>query len=271
LRTEQIDFYLLHSLNEKNWEKVYNLDVLPWLETALADGRIARIGFSFHDEYPLFKSIIDSYDGWDFCQIQYNYMDVDYQAGLKGLSYAAEKGLGVVIMEPLRGGRLVDPPRPIQELWDQAKEPRKAADWALQWLWDQPQVSTVLSGMSKLQQVKENLSSADTSGINSLTKGELDLVARVKEAYENLALIPCTRCNYCMPCPEGVDIVRILGIYNESVMYDKFDFAKTNYNLWVPGDSKGDLCVVCGECEEKCPQDIPISDWMAKIHNTFTD
>ena len=270
LRTEQIDFYLLHALSEKSWDKVHGLGVLPWLEKARADGRIDQIGFSFHDEYPVFKTIVDSYHGWDFCQIQYNYMNVEYQAGVKGLSYAAEKGLGVVIMEPLLGGRLVDPPGTIQDLWDQATNPRPVVDWAFQWLWNQPEVSTVLSGMSTLGQVKENLSSAQNSGVNSLSAEDLDRVAMVKEAYENLALIPCTRCEYCIPCPEGVDIVRILEIYNDSIMYEKFDIAKTTYNLWVSAESKGDQCVVCGECEEKCPQGIPISEWMEKIHNTFT-
>ena len=270
LRTEQIDFYLLHALDEKSWNKMQNLEVIPWLEKARQDGRIDQIGFSFHDQYPVFKRIVDSYSGWDFCLIQYNYMDVDYQAGKKGLTYAAERGMGVVIMEPLRGGRLVDPPGPIQELWDRSKIQRTAADWALRWLWNQPEVSAVISGMTTLQHVKENVGSAEESGINILSEEDIGIIARVKEAYEDLATIPCTRCGYCVPCPEGVDIVRILEIYNDSVMYDKFDFSKTNYNLWVPAESKADLCVVCGECEEKCPQDIPISDWMAKIHHTFT-
>ena len=272
LRTEQIDFYLLHALGDKSWKKMDSLGVLPWVEKALQDGRIAHIGFSFHDEYPAFKTIVDSYDGWDFCLIQYNFMDIDYQAGTKGLLYAAERGMGVVIMEPLRGGRLVDPPTPIQDIWDQAKIQRSPADWALQWLWNQPEVSAVLSGMTTMQHVKENLQSADNSGVNSLSEQDMNTIARVKEAYEDLATIPCTRCGYCVPCPEGVDIVGILGIYNDSVMYDKFDVSKTTYDLWVLAESKGgDLCVVCGECEEKCPQDIPISDWMAKIHKTFTD
>jgi predicted aldo/keto reductase-like oxidoreductase len=271
LRTEQIDFYLLHSLNEKNWEKMESLGVIPWIEKALSDGRISQVGFSFHDEYPVFKNIVDSYEGWDICLIQYNYMDVDYQAGKKGLSYAADNGLGVVIMEPIRGGRLVDPPGPIQEIWNQSNIQRTAADLALQWLWNQPEVSVVISGMSTMQHVKENVSSADHSGINSLSQEELKLIANVKAAYEDLALIPCTRCGYCIPCPEGVDIVRILELHNDSVMYEKFDISKTTYNLFVPAESKGDVCVVCGECEEKCPQDIPISDWMAKIHQIFTD
>jgi len=269
LRTDQIDFYLLHGLNEKDWNTIYQLDVLEWVEKAQADGRIKRIGFSFHDEYPIFKTIVDAYQDWDFCMIQHNFMDVDYQAGKKGLQYAAARGMGVVIMEPLRGGRLIDPPQPIQTIWDQAEVQRSAAEWSLQWLWNQPEVSLVLSGMSNMQQVTENLESAARSGIGSLSKAELDLVEKAKVTYEGFQLIPCTNCGYCMPCPEGIDIPRILKIYNDGIMYDKVKDAKSDYVLWVPAENKGDLCVECGECLEKCPQDIPIPDWMERIHREY--
>ena len=270
LKTEQIDFYLLHALNGKNWQKMEELGVLPWAEKALEDGRISHLGFSFHDEYSVFKTIIDAYDSWEFCQIQYNYMDVDYQAGKKGLDYAAENGLAVVVMEPIRGGRLIDPPQQVQDVWEQSETLRTPADWALQWLWNQPEVSVVLSGMSEMQHVVENVASANKSGIQSLLEAELNTVSRVRKEYENLALIPCTRCGYCVPCPEGVDIPRILKIYNDGIMYDKVDSARSDYVMWVPDENKGNLCVVCGECEEKCPQDIPISDWMAKIHQEYS-
>ena len=270
LRTEQIDFYLLHALNKKNWQKIESLGVLPWVEKTIQDGRIAHIGFSFHDDYPVFKTIIDAYDRWEFCQIQYNYMDVDYQAGEKGLKYASEKGLAVLIIEPIRGGWLVNPPRQIQEIWDQSENHRTPADWALQWLWNQLEISLVLSGMSEMQHVIENVNSASNSGSDSLSEDELTTLNQVREAYGNLALIPCTRCGYCIPCPEGVDIPRILNIYNDSIMYDKFDYAKVEYNVWVPADSKANLCVDCEECEEKCPQDIPIRDWMEKIHQLYS-
>lgn len=271
LQTDWIDCYLLHALDEKNWSKIESLGGLEWAEKARADGRISHLGFSFHDELTVFKRIIDASDGWDFCMIQFNYMDQNYQAGLEGLHYAADRGLGVMVMEPLRGGRLVDPPAPVQKIWDEAKMQRSAAEWSFQWLWNLPQVAGVLSGMSSKEQILENLESAGRSGIGVLDVSELELVDRVKEAYQGMALIPCTRCNYCLPCPEGVDIPRILKIYNDGIMYEKNETARDDYVTWVPAEAKGDLCVVCGECEDQCPQDIPISDWMAQIHQEYTD
>jgi predicted aldo/keto reductase-like oxidoreductase len=271
LKTEQIDFYLLHALNTDYWENINRFGVLDWIEKAQTDGRIKQIGFSFHDEYPVFKRIIDAYEKWDFCQIQYNFMDQAYQAGKKGLQYAAARGIGVVIMEPLRGGRLIDPPKGIQEIWDRAEAQRTAAEWSLQWLWNQPEVSLVLSGMSTLEQVEENIASASRSGIGTLSNADLDLIAEAKKTYEGFQLVPCTNCGYCVPCPEDVDIPRILKIYNDGIMYDKVESAKADYLMWVPAENKADLCVVCGECLDKCPQDIPISDWMEKIHQEYAD
>jgi predicted aldo/keto reductase-like oxidoreductase len=192
LQEEHIDFYLLHALNKERWPQVRDLGVRKWAEGAIADGRIGHIGFSFHDDYDAFQAIIDDYDGWTFCQIQHNYIDIENQAGTKGLRYAASKGLAVVIMEPILGGRLVDPPEPIQAMWDSAAIKRSAADWALQWLWNQPEVSVVLSGMSTMQHVEENVASAEVSGVGTLTEEDLALVAQVREKYKELCPIPCT-------------------------------------------------------------------------------
>ena len=266
LQTDHINFYLLHALNAKSWHKVRDLDVLEWAEKAIADGRIGHIGFSFHDKYEVFQEIVDAYDGWTFCQIQHNYMDVENQAGTKGLQYAASKGLAVVIMEPIRGGRLVNPPQPIQALWNTAAKNRAPADWALQWLWNQPEVSVVLSGMSTMQQVEENVASADASEINTLTEEELALVAQVREKYQELCPIPCTKCDYCMPCPNGVNIPRNFDIYNEGMMYDKPEHAREEYNSWLSEDQRASECIQCRECEEKCPQGILISEWMVRVH-----
>ena len=160
LQTDHIDFYLLHGLNKTNWPKMQSLNVINWLEQARASGRIRHIGFSFHDSVDVFKQIVDGYDHWDFCQIQYNYMDIERQAGTEGLKYAAARGLGVIVMEPLLGGRLVEPPEVVQEIWDSAPVKRTPANWALQWVWDQPEVPLILSGMSTMQQVEQNVASA---------------------------------------------------------------------------------------------------------------
>ena len=267
LQSEHIDFYLLHALNKKSWHKLRDLGVLDWAERAIADGRFHYLGFSFHDDYEVFKEIVDAYD-WTFCQIQYNYMDVETQAGTKGLQYAASKGMAVVIMEPLLGGRLVNPPQPIQALWDGAPTKRSPADWALQWLWNQPEVSVVLSGMSTMQQVEENLASASISGVGTLTEADLALIAQVREKYKALCPIPCTRCGYCMPCPNGVDIPRNFEVYNSGVMYDKPEQARNEYR-WIQEEHRASACIQCRECETKCPQSIPISEWMPVIHRAL--
>lgn len=270
LQTDFIDFYLLHALKRDHWEKLRDLGVIEWAEGAKSDGRIRYLGFSFHDEYAVFQEIVDAYNGWDFCQIQYNYMDIERQAGQRGLQYAAAKGLAVVIMEPLLGGRLVNPPDPIQALWNSAPRRRTAADWGLQWLWNQPEVSVVLSGMSTMEQVQENLASADASGIHSLTPEELALVDRVREAYQALCPIPCTSCGYCMPCPNGVDIPRNFMVYNEGVMFAKPEKARESYQ-WVEEEKRANACIQCRECEEKCPQAIPISEWMPIVHRVLAE
>jgi len=268
LQTDHIDFYLLHGLDQKSWHKMRDMDVLEWAEGALADGRIGHLGFSFHDEYTVFQEIVDAYDKWTFCQIQYNYMDVENQAGTKGLQYAASKGLAVVIMEPLLGGRLVDPPESIQALWDTAAKKRAPADWALQWLWDQPEVSVVLSGMSTMEQVEQNVASVSISGTGTLTADELALIAQVRDKYQELCPIPCTRCDYCMPCPNGVDIPRNLAIYNQGPMYEKPEHARMSYGF-MPEEERASACIQCRECEELCPQSIPISEWMPIVHEVL--
>ncbi len=269
LQTEHIDFYLLHGLNQQRWPKMRDLGVMERAEKAMEDGRIGHICFSFHDKVEVFKEIVDAYDGWTHCQIQYNYMDIENQAGTEGLRYAASKGLAVVIMEPILGGRLVDPPQPIQDLWEAAPKKRAPADWALQWLWNQPEVSVVLSGMSAMQHVEENVASAGTSGIGTLTDEELAFIGQVRTKYEELCPIPCTKCEYCLPCPNGVNIPRNFELYNEGVMYEKPDHARTGYTMWFPEPERADQCIQCRECEEKCPQGIPISEWMPVVHQVL--
>ncbi|MGD9101837.1 MAG: aldo/keto reductase, partial [Anaerolineae bacterium] len=182
LQTDHVDFYLLHGLGKDRWAKMRDLGAIKWAEGAIADGRIGHLAFSFHDDYETFVEIVDAYE-WAFCQIQYNYMDVENQAGTKGLKYAVSKGLAVVIMEPLLGGKLVNPPQPIQELWDTTSTRRAPADWALQWLWDQPEVTVVLSGMSTMQQVEENVASAAAAEVGKLTQADQAIITQVRAMY----------------------------------------------------------------------------------------
>jgi predicted aldo/keto reductase-like oxidoreductase len=263
---EHFDFYLLHALNESHWPRLRDLGVLDWAEKKMAEGSIGHLGFSFHDKYELFQRIIDDYDGWTFCQIQYNYMDEEYQAGTKGLEYAAKKGLAVVVMEPIRGGALArNVPPVVQELWDSAPVRRTPAAWALEWVWNHPQVSVVLSGMSTMEQVQENLVTADQSAPPTLTDEEIQIVARVRDTYHDLCPIPCTACGYCLPCPNNINIPRIFEIYNDRVMYNDDQRAQMLYS-WLSEDERANMCVACGECLEECPQEIEIPDWLEKAH-----
>ena len=268
LQTDHIDFYLFHGLRRSRWETVQQFDMLRWAEKALADGRIRHLGFSFHDDFDAFKMIVDATDLWTFCQIQYNYMDINNQAGTKGLRYAASKGLAVVIMEPILGGRLVNPPQPVQDIWDSAPVRRKPADWALQWLWNQPEVSVVLSGMSTMQHVTENVESASNSGMDILAAEELAIVDRVRAKYEELCPIPCTKCEYCLPCSVELKIPNLFDILNRATMYNKFDEARRRYER-MSDEEKASACIQCRECEDKCPQSIPISEWMIVVHDVL--
>jgi predicted aldo/keto reductase-like oxidoreductase len=266
LQTGKIDFYLLHALGARHWPRLRDMGVLDWAEGAMADGRIGHLGFSFHGEYSLFQQIIDDYGGWTLAQIQYNYMDVNQQAGRRGLAYAAGKGLAVVVMEPIRGGRLSNRiPPSVQSLWDRAPVERTPADWALQWVWDQPEVSVVLSGMSTMEQVTQNIASASSSGPGTLTIEDLALVDSVRQAYEEMCPIPCTDCRYCLPCPNGVSIPQVFEAYNDLMMYADEARAKMVYS-WLEEDERANLCTECGECLQKCPQGIEIPGWLAKAH-----
>jgi hypothetical protein len=291
LQTDRIDFYLLHNLQAAFWPRVRDLGVLDWLERIKADGRVGGVGFSYHDSFELFREIVDAYDGWALCQIQYNFVNERVQAGTRGLCYAAEKGLAVAVMEPLLGGCLANPPEPIRAIWESAPVRRTPADspfgvppsggpvlpgrptpadWALQWVWNKPEVAVVLSGMTAMQHVVENVASACRSGVGSLTDAELELFARVREQYETLYPVPCTRCGYCMPCPTGVDIPRAMQLYNDARVFGG-GHVDLNRNLYrqLPEPARASACTACRTCEEKCPQSIKVSEWMPRIHEFF--
>ncbi len=267
LQTDHIDFYLLHGMDKQRWnEVVLKFKLLEKAGAAIRDGRICHLGFSFHDNYESFEKIVNGYDRWTFCQIQYNYMDTENQAGTRGLKLAAAKGLAVVIMEPLLGGRLAKPPVSIRRVIERASGKRSPADWALQWLWNQPEVSVVLSGMSNLDQVTANLDSAAHARSHSFQAADLKVIADLQQKYRERAAIPCTKCNYCMPCPNGVNIPAIFDNYNDAFLHEDFPGARFKYRIFIPEAARASVCVACHDCEGHCPQKIPISDWMPKVH-----
>ncbi len=270
LQVDCIDFYLLHNLQAPTWPKMRDLGAVDWLRKVKADGKIGEMGFSFHDDTETLVEIVDTAPDWGFCQIQYNFMNEDVQAGTRGLEYAASKGLAVIVMEPLLGGSLATPPEAVQAVYDSAPVSRTPVDWALQWLWHKPEVALVLSGMTTMQQVEENLASADASGIGSLSEEELATVARGRDAYAGLRTVPCTQCGYCMPCPTGVNIPGNMQVYNAAHVFggNQKGLSTALYRDW-PEAKRAAACVACGECEPKCPQSIPIAEWMTKIDEAF--
>ena len=274
LQTGTIDNYLLHGLNSMSWPKLQQFGVFEFVERALGDGRIKQIGFSFHDGPELFREIVDAYD-WSFCQIQYNYLDENNQAGKSGLEYAAEKGLGVVIMEPLRGGNLANRlPEDAAKILAGGAVERSHAEWALRWVWNHPEVTTVLSGMSEMAEVEENLRIAADAGEDSLTDDELLRIDKVKKIFRERMKIPCTKCRYCMPCPEGVDIPGNLSSYNEYHLFtaERHRLTTTRlYGLLVPAGARPDKCTECGRCLEHCPQQINIPEELKNVAATFPD
>lgn len=258
LEVDTIDFYLLHALDRNRFEdKVKKFHLTDKMAAAKKAGKIRYLGFSFHDEYDVFCDIVDYTDLWDFCQIQYNYINTDYQAGKKGLHYAASKGLAVIVMEPLLGGKLAELSPHIQEIVQKGSS-KSAVELALDYLWNQPEVSLLLSGMSTISQVRDNLAYAKVSGISMLGEDEQTLLKKVKEVYDRMALVGCTGCAYCMPCPFGLPIPEIFAAYNMTASHEK-EKAREVYNQLT---TKADACQRCRRCEKECPQHIKISDMM---------
>ncbi len=269
LGTPRLDLYLFHALNRERWRSVLELGMLARAESAVKDGRIGGLGFSFHDKLDVFKGIIDGYDGWAACQVQYNYMDIENQAGTEGVEYAASKGLAVVVMEPLLGGRLARPPRAVRDIFEAFDPGRAPADWALQWLWDRPEVSVVLSGMTRPVELEENLRSAERSSSGSLRPAERAVIERVRSVYRSAIPVPCTNCGYCLPCPHGVNISRNFEIFNDGRVHEDPATGRLLYARFLTEADRASACEQCRECEPKCPQGIPISDWMPKVHSVL--
>ena len=272
LQTDRIDFYLLHHLNRLVWPKMRDLGIREWADRAIADGRIGYFGFSFHDNYDVLQDIINSYDKWTLCQIQYNYMDEMFQAGTRGLEYAHKKGLAVIVMEPIKGGQLTIFPEKVAGLWENAPVQRTPSEWALRWVWNHPEVTVVLSGMSTMEQVIENVAAAEHATPHNLTADELSLMERVRDAYRSLGPVSCTGCRYCMPCPNGVDIPRIFEFYNEAMIFSDAVRRRRMYsdpNI-IKDEERADKCIKCEQCVEKCPQQLPIPEHLEKAHAFLT-
>lgn len=267
LDTDCIDMYLVHNVNKSSWKRCKKLNVMPFLDEMKAQGKIKHIGFSFHDTPDLFKEVLDEYP-WEFCQIQLNYMDKNHQAGVEGLKYAASKGLGVIIMEPLKGGRLTDRiPPTVKELMDGFDIKRTPAEWAFKWLAAMPEVTTMLSGMSSMEQLEANIAILSDADISTLSDKESEFIDRVSDEYNRLIPYSCTGCQYCMPCPQKLEIQKIIGYYNDWNVYEHNPSTKLEYDSWLV--KHGSDCIGCGACEEKCPQSLPVIEAMKAAAEAF--
>lgn len=269
LKTDRIDYYLIHALNGELWEIAKKNGVIQFINDALKSGKIINAGFSYHGLAEDFKGIVDDYD-WTFCQIQYNYLDTQNQAGTSGLQYAASKNMAVIVMEPLRGGNLAKKPPPtIKKIWAKADEKRTPVDWSLSWIWNHPEVTVVLSGMNDENQVAENMAIAGKILPDSMTQGEIALVDEAAVEFRSVMKVGCTGCQYCMPCPAGVNIPGCFEMYNSRHTF-KDKSAKMMYTFFNGGIATEKLtmasqCVQCEKCLEKCPQQLPIPDLLKRV------
>ncbi len=269
LQTDYIDFYLLHSVKERNWSYLEELGVLDFLDSAVADGRIKYTGFSCHDGTDLFKDVVDSYK-WDMCLIQYNYLDENIQVGREGLEFAAERKMGIAVMEPLKGGVLANyTPTEVSKIWDKSLIKRTPSEWAFRYLWNYPGISTVLSGMNNMKHLVENIFTASDGQPHSLTREEIKLMEDVKEAYRQEIAVECSSCEYCMPCPNGVNIPQCFSYLNQAAMLNDPSNVYTQYHFMLKDDEKADNCMGCGVCEELCTQKLPVREKMKQVKQQF--
>ena len=269
LGTDYLDFYLLHGLGSSNLAKMKEMGAFEFLNRLRSSGRIRFAGFSFHDEIKVFKGIIDGFD-WDMCLVQFNYYDREYQAGTEGVAYAAAQGVGVVVMEPLRGGKLADRiPEEVQALWDSSPVKRTPAEWAMRWIWDNPGVTTVLTGSSSLAQLQEHTRIAEQALPNTLTPQEHALIDQVRQEYRKKLKIDCTGCAYCMPSPNGVDIPQNFNLYNDSFLFKGSEMNPFFYNEFMTPEQRASGCSECLECVEKCPQKIDIPNSLKLVDAFF--
>jgi predicted aldo/keto reductase-like oxidoreductase len=267
LRTDYIDVYLIHNIQKATWDSIKQRKIIEEYEKFRAEGLIRGIGFSYHGQYPTFKEVLGFYS-WDMCQVQQNFLDTEKEATVEGIHEAGKKGCALVIMEPLRGGGLATPPPPVKEIYDRYKVKRSAVEWAFRYLVNFPEVSTILSGVTTLEQLKENIEifSKPDMTANCLNDEEKEILVKVKEKYLSLISVPCTACEYCMPCPQGVNIPGVLIKYNDGTMFGSFAQSQRSYSFQVNGNSDASKCVACGVCEKKCPQHIDIINQLKAAH-----
>ncbi|MBR5504498.1 MAG: aldo/keto reductase [Methanobrevibacter sp.] len=269
LKTDSIDLYMLHSLNEEYWKMFRELDVFEFMDDLLSSGKVKHIGFSSHTEMDWIVDIVDDYDKFEFGLTQLNYLDERYQSGREGVEYLHQMGLGTMIMEPLRGGRLVQNiPQDIQDLWNLAEERRSPVEWAFQYLWNMEEVDTVLSGMNSIDQLKESIEIANKTEINSISANDLELIKEVAWEYKQRKANDCTGCQYCMPCPHGVDVAGCFREYNVAKMLNNPAGSAMHY-FSLDGDTRADKCIHCDDCLNHCPQMIHISEELAKVEEFF--
>jgi predicted aldo/keto reductase-like oxidoreductase len=268
LETDKVEFLLLATLNRENWPKVQELGVLSWAERSMSDGPVGRLGFSFHDHYQPLRTVIAAYDHWALCQFQFSYMDVDHDPGVSGIKYAADKGLAVVVTEPLRGGRLAaEPPESVAKVWAGALQQRTLAEWGLRFVWNLPEIATVVGDVGALRDAAEYIAVADNAEPDGLSVQELVLLSNIREAYQKLNPIRCTSCRACMPCPEGIDVPRIFEIYNDAIKYRDIETGRCIYRdeqHWAAN------CTQCGACVAACAKSLPILDWLRPAHDLLT-
>ena len=263
LRTDHIDYYLMHMLTDRaTWERLKELGIIEWLEEKKASGAIRQVGFSYHGNTDAFCALLDAYD-WDFCMVQYNYMDEHSQAGRRGVKYAHEKGLPVMIMEPLRGGKLVSRlPQEARDLFSAHTPQRTPAQWVFRWLWNQEEITCVLSGMNSMEMVMDNIQTASSVSVGEMTQADEDMLARVVKAINAKMKVGCTGCGYCMPCPKKVDIPGTFAAYNRRYSENRFS-SFVEYTMCTAlrkNPTSCSQCVGCGKCEMHCPQGIPIRE-----------
>ena len=266
LKTDYLDFYLLHGLNGETWDRMKDLGVCEFMDKKVAEGKFRFPSFSFHGKAEDFIRICDEYN-WTFAQIQYNYMDTGFQAGYKGLKYAADKGIGIVVMEPLKGGKLAQKiPQEMIAVFNESSTKRSPAEWALRFVWNEAGVSSVLSGMNSMEQVEENIRIAENGIVNSLGSDDKAMFDRLRNALGVRAKADCTACRYCMPCNSGVDIPDVINALNNAALWN-------DPNPWMTGyvsiKGKAGKCTECRECEEVCPQELPVSSLMKEALALF--